>query len=173
MAALLTGVAETGITTGQFVRRRKVDGYFWSTDAVDFEAYNPANIADYGIAATETGSTGVYTTTDPAETTEGDFLFTKAAGASLAVSDLATGVRWEGEAGGLSLDAIAGAVFKLDLSTLTGEASRSLLNAVRKLRNKWSVSGTTLTVFKEDGTTPAYTQTLTAVPEAAPITGVS
>lgn len=69
-------------------------------------------------------------------------------------------------------DAIAEAVFKLDLSTLTGEASRSLLNAIRKLRNKWSISGTTLTVYKEDDSTTAYTQDLTATAGADPITGI-
>lgn len=68
--------------------------------------------------------------------------------------------------------AIATEIFKLDLSTITGEAARSLLNAIRKLRNKWSISGTTLSVFKEDGSTVAYTQPLTPTAGADPITGV-
>ena len=36
-----------------------------------------------------------------------------------------------------------------------------------------SISGTTLTIYKEDGTTPAYTQTLTVTPGASPITGIT
>ena len=66
---------------------------------------------------------------------------------------------------------IAEALLKLDLSTVTGEAARSLLNAVRFLRNKWSISGTTLTVTKEDDTTSAWTSTLTTNASADPITG--
>lgn len=64
------------------------------------------------------------------------------------------------------------AIFTIDLSTLSGEAARSLLNAVRKLRNKWSISGTVLSVFKENDSTIAYSQDLTATPGADPITGI-
>jgi hypothetical protein len=56
--------------------------------------------------------------------------------------------------------ALVDEVFKRDLSAVTGEAARSLLNAVRAIRNKWSISGTTLTVTKEDDTTTAWTATL-------------
>lgn len=66
---------------------------------------------------------------------------------------------------------IAEALLKLDLSTVTGEAARSLLNAVRFLRNKWSISGTTLTVTKEDDTTSAWTATVTTNASAEPVTG--
>ncbi len=66
---------------------------------------------------------------------------------------------------------IAEALLKLDLSTVAGEASRSVLNALRALRNKFSVSGTTYTVTKEDDTTTAWTATLTTDPDADPITG--
>ena len=56
---------------------------------------------------------------------------------------------------------IADAILKRDWSSVTGEAGRSVLNALRFLRNKWSVSGTTLTVTKEDDSTSAWTATLT------------
>ena len=65
----------------------------------------------------------------------------------------------------------ADALLKRDLSTVTGEADRSPLNAIRFLRNKWSISGTTLTVTKEDDSTTAWTATVTATPGADPITG--
>jgi hypothetical protein len=69
-------------------------------------------------------------------------------------------------------DSIATALLKLDLTGITGEASRSLLNAVRKLRNKWAISGSTLTIYKEDGTTSAFTQTVTGTAGANPITEI-
>lgn len=56
---------------------------------------------------------------------------------------------------------IADALLKRDWTAVTGEAARSVLNALRFLRNKWSVSGTTLTVTKEDDSTSAWTATLT------------
>lgn len=66
---------------------------------------------------------------------------------------------------------IAEALLKLDLSTITGEAARSLLNAVRFLRNKWSISAGTLTVTKEDDSTSAWTATVTTDAGAEPIVG--
>jgi hypothetical protein len=66
---------------------------------------------------------------------------------------------------------IAEALLKLDLSTVTGEAARSMINALRFLRNKWSISGATLTVTKEDDSTSAWTSTITTDSSAEPITG--
>ena len=60
-----------------------------------------------------------------------------------------------------ALTAIADAILKRDFSAVTGEASRSLLNAARFLRNKWDAPSGTLTVTKEDDTTTAWTGTLT------------
>lgn len=52
-------------------------------------------------------------------------------------------------------------IFKTDLSTFTGEASRSLLNAIRALRNRVSISPSSgaVTVYKEDDSTSAWTAT--------------
>lgn len=74
-----------------------------------------------------------------------------------------------GEAQGDGLNAAADAVLKRDMSSVVGEASRSLLNAIRLLRNKWSISGTTMTVTKEDDSTSAWTSALTEVPGGNPI----
>ena len=49
---------------------------------------------------------------------------------------------------------------------------RSLLGAIAKLVNKWSISGTTLTITHEDDTTSAGTQTLTGTAGADPITTI-
>lgn len=66
----------------------------------------------------------------------------------------------------------AATFLKYDMSTITGEAAKSPINCFRKLRN-WSISAGVLTVYKEDGTTAAYTQTLAATPGANPITSIS
>lgn len=70
----------------------------------------------------------------------------------------------------LSGNEVADAVLKRDMSAITGEASRSPLNALRLLRNKWSVSAGTMTVTKEDDTTSAWTSAVVGTPGADPIT---
>jgi hypothetical protein len=49
---------------------------------------------------------------------------------------------------------------------------RSPLNALRKLMNKWSITGSTLTVFEEDDTTTAFTQAIGVTPGADPVTSL-
>jgi hypothetical protein len=65
----------------------------------------------------------------------------------------------------------ADALLKRDWTAVTGEAARSALNALRILRNKWSTSGGTLTVTKEDDSTSAWTSALSSSASADPITG--
>lgn len=65
----------------------------------------------------------------------------------------------------------ADALLKRDWTAVTGEAARSVLNALRFLRNKWSVSGSTLTVTTENDTTTAWQATLTSDAAADPVTG--
>lgn len=65
---------------------------------------------------------------------------------------------------------IADALLKRDMSAVSGESARSPLNAFRFLRNKWTASGGTLTVYKEDDTTSAWTSALTDTAGANPIT---
>lgn len=68
-------------------------------------------------------------------------------------------------------DAIALAALKYDWTGITGEAARSTLNALRFLRNKWSISGTTMTVTKENDSTSAWTSSLTIDAAASPVVG--
>lgn len=68
------------------------------------------------------------------------------------------------------LSAIAQEILKHDWTTVTGEASRSVLNALRVLRNAIEVDSGTLTVTQEDDTTPAFTKPVTSDPSAEPIT---
>lgn len=66
---------------------------------------------------------------------------------------------------------IADALLDRDMSAGTDSVARSVRNALRFLRNKWSASGTTLTVTKEDDTTTAWTSVITPDASAVPITG--
>jgi hypothetical protein len=70
-----------------------------------------------------------------------------------------------------ALTEFADALLKRDWSAVSGEAARSVLNALRFLRNKWSISGTTLTVTKEDDATSAWTAAITTNAVASPVTG--
>jgi len=65
----------------------------------------------------------------------------------------------------------AEALLKYDMSAITGEASRSPLNALRILRNRMSTESGDLVVYKEDDTTEAWTAALTTSSTAIPITG--
>ena len=65
----------------------------------------------------------------------------------------------------------ADALLDRDMDAVSDTNSRTPLNALRFLRNKWSVAGTTLTVTKEDDTTSAWTATLTADASANPVVG--
>lgn len=65
----------------------------------------------------------------------------------------------------------ADALLNRDMSAVSDTTARSPLNALRFIRNKYSISGTTLTVTKEDDTTSAWTATLTTDAAAEPVTG--
>jgi hypothetical protein len=75
----------------------------------------------------------------------------------------------------ISVDAVptadenADALLKKDWTGITGEAARSVLNALRFLRNKWALSGTNLTVTKEDDLTTAWTGVVTTDANAEPV----
>ena len=71
------------------------------------------------------------------------------------------------------LNAIADALLKRDWTAVTGEASYSVLQALRMLRNSWNTTGGTLSVKKEDGTTNAWTRVLSTDAAADPIIGAA
>ncbi len=64
----------------------------------------------------------------------------------------------------------ADALLKRDMSAVTGEAARSPLNALRSWRNKAAVAGGTLTVYKENDSTVAWTAAVSTDAAALPIT---
>ena len=55
----------------------------------------------------------------------------------------------------------ADALLNRDMSAVTVTNARSPINALRWLRNRWSNSGGTLTVYAEDDTTTAWTAATT------------
>lgn len=65
----------------------------------------------------------------------------------------------------------ADALLNRDMSAVSDTNARSPLNALRFLRNKWSISGATLTVTKENDTTSAWTATVSTTAGADPVTG--
>jgi hypothetical protein len=73
-----------------------------------------------------------------------------------------------------SATAIADEVLKRDWLSVTGEANESVLNALRAIRNKWSLaSDGTLTVFREDGASVAWTRNVQTDANAKPIVGAN
>jgi hypothetical protein len=58
-------------------------------------------------------------------------------------------------------NAICDAALVRDWTSVGAAAARSTFNALRFLRNKWSIAGGTLTVTKEDDTTSAWTGAVT------------
>jgi hypothetical protein len=70
------------------------------------------------------------------------------------------------------ITAIAEAVWKLDLSTITGEARRSPLNGIRPMLNKTYITGVTMVVTKEDDVSVAFTVAVSTASNALPITGL-
>ena len=65
----------------------------------------------------------------------------------------------------------ADALLNRDMSAVNDTNSRSPLNAFRFVRNKWVITGTTLSVKKEDDTTEAWSATVSTTPGADPVTG--
>lgn len=65
----------------------------------------------------------------------------------------------------------ADALLNRDMSAVSDTNARSPLNALRLLRNKWTSSAGTLTVYKENDSTSAWTGTLTGDAAADPVVG--
>lgn len=63
----------------------------------------------------------------------------------------------------------ADALLKRDWTAITGEAARSVLNALRFLRNKVDATTSPMRIYKEDDSTQAWTQSFTTSAGADPI----
>lgn len=95
------------------------------------------------------------------------------ASGGITAASIATGAI---DADALATDAvaeIADGILDRDMATGADSGSstvRTMRQALRFLRNKWSISGTTLTVTKEDDATTSWTATVTTDAAADPIT---
>jgi hypothetical protein len=70
------------------------------------------------------------------------------------------------------LDHVAEAILLKDWTAITATVpARSALNALRFLRNKWSLAAGTLTVTKEDDSTSAWTAAISTDAAAVPVIG--
>ena len=95
---------------------------------------------------------------DPSEGSPGDYQFSAdALSAAIAVVPTAT--------------ENADTLLNRDMAAVADSNARSPLNALRFLRNKWSLTGSTLTVTKENDTTAAWTAAVSTTPGADPISG--
>ena len=65
----------------------------------------------------------------------------------------------------------ADALLNRDMSAVSDTNARSPLNALRALRNKWSIAAGTYTVTKENDSTVAWTSSLTTDAAAVPLIG--
>lgn len=65
----------------------------------------------------------------------------------------------------------ADVLLKRDWTAVSSEASRSVLNALRFLRNKWTLAAGTLSVKKEDDSTDAWTAAVSTDAAAEPVIG--
>ena len=66
---------------------------------------------------------------------------------------------------------IADALLNRDMSAVSDTNARTMLNALRFLRNKYAITGSTLSVKKEDDSTEAWNSTLSTDAAADPVTG--
>lgn len=88
-----------------------------------------------------------------------------------AVEDQMLVIETYGAYGELNPYFFANAMLDVNLGDGVDSGGSTLRNAARAIVNKWEVSGTTLTVYKEDGTTVAYTTTLSTASGADSVTG--
>jgi hypothetical protein len=155
-------------------------GQAYNTATPAFEAINGANWANYAINFAEQGTTGLFLASVPAGISAAGRYSVKVylrAGGSPALGDSflgASALEWTGTAESNN-NAIADAILKRDWTAMVGVVpARSMLNALRWLRNKWTLPKTgPLTVYAEDDTTAAWTRTVTEDSTAPPVTGVN
>lgn len=84
------------------------------------------------------------------------------------------GATFEDIISSIDTNAIADAVLTRDWTLITGAVpSKSTLQALRFLRNKWSVFNDELKVYKEDDITEAWTASVDSSISSEPITGIT
>jgi hypothetical protein len=116
---------------------------------VTFDATDTATVGEMEVSVVVSGALPVFDKFTVLEEAVYDALFAASAAGYAAVADIPTATQ------------NADALLKRDWTAVSGEAARSVLNALRWLRNRWGISGGTLTVYKEDDSTSAWTAATT------------
>lgn len=142
-----------------------------------WETIIPAHWVSYDIPLTEECA-GIYYANLPA-VAAGSYTFVvyERAGGSPAATDVQRGIgsiAWDGTAETVLASAAQTAALTLgvDFATVTAPAVRSLINAARREFSA-QISGNTLSVYKEDDETVAWSATLVRSASAQPVVGVT
>jgi hypothetical protein len=163
----LTGLAVTDIEifkNGSTTQRSSDAGYaLLDTDGIDFDGIT--GLHGFSIDLGDNTDAGFYAAGSfywvvvSAVTVDGQVVNFVAATFRIVAGDWPTAVE------------NADALLKRDWTSVTGEAARSVLNALRAIRNKWTVSAGTWSVKKEDDTTEAWNASVSGDAAAEPIVG--
>lgn len=150
-----------------------VTGYVQVTGTVDanVEKWNTIDVVSNAVPAFAAGAVGGLPTVDANNYVAG-IQGTKNQLDDL--NDIAAGTQMDlvNAPNATALNAIADAQLIRDWTAITGVVpSRSELNALRFLRNKWSVAAGILTVTEEDDAVTAWTSVISADATASPIIG--
>lgn len=172
MAGEIQFVATTGLT--MYAQVRSATGTIWN--GASFEAYQTANIATYNIAAAEQGSaSGYYTAAMPAAAPGVyNVIGKQRVGGSVSESDptVSTGqLEWTGTAVAYQADKDGYNLAATGLDAITATNPNGVASTFpQKIMQLWQAmfkrhkkDGTaqTIVVYRDDGTTPATTQTYT------------
>jgi phage gp45-like len=177
LTTTITGRIDAAVSTRSTLTQTQVTGgaYALNSASFAFNAAVPAAIADAvwdeaisghlaggstGAALNAAGSAGdPWATVLPGAYGAGTAGLIVGTYLDMALSDLPTATE------------NADALLNRDMSAVSDTNSRSPLNALRFLRNKWSLSGVTLTVTKENDSTTAWDSTVSTSAGADPIVG--
>lgn len=152
-----------------YAQVRNTVGQIWNTAGVAFEAYNTANIADYDIALTEQGTASGYYAGNMPAVTAGTYnvIVKNRAGGSPAESDITVAAGLIGWNGSAVTDLTSALTTNLTTALTEGYRGAGATGSVRDLLyeilqniTEFSISGTTKTAKKLDGSTTAKTYTL-------------
>lgn len=138
------------------------------TDTQDIQARLPAALVsgrmDSSVGEMQAAALGQFFTVDSGETfgttVAGSVVRETAANATVA------------SIGSSVLNDIADAILRRDWTAVAAPASRSVMNALRAIRNRVALAAGTMTVYQEDDATPAFTATVMTDAAADPITEI-
>lgn len=154
--ASTTNITAGTITTATNLTNAPTNGDFTSTMKTSLNSSTPASIT--GAVGSVTGNVGGNVTGSVGSVVAGVTVTTNNDKTGYALSSAGN-------------NSVADATLNRDMGSVSDTNTRSLLNAIRFIRNKWSISGSTLTVTKENDSTSAWTAAVSTDAAAIPIVG--